>query len=510
MKQLTLTIVAALWAGVACGAVDIPSEKGFDASEVPAYGGEHTRIYAHVDAHQAEHLENLKRWVRQPSVSAQNIGIEEMANLLASDLTDLGFAEVALVPTEGHPGVWGYYDAGADKTLAVYMMYDVQPVEPQDWQVPPFEGAMVDHELGRVLMARAATNQKGPQRALLNAMSSIRAVTGTLPVNVMVIAEGEEELGSPHFPQIVAKYAERLRRAAGVFFPSMGQTRTGDVGMRLGVKGIVYFELEATGAKSGGPRSAEIHSSLKAISDAPAWRLIHALASLTTPDGNSITVPHYYDAIRPPSEEEAWVFNGAVERWKKTESDMRNSLDVSRWIDGMEGRESLASYLFGTTLNIDGIWGGYSGPGTKTILPHKVTAKLDSRLVPGQTPDQALGLIRAHLDENGFGDITVRKLAGYSPAQTSVDAPFVRAAIGTFNKYGEPPLVSVRSAGSAPYFVFTDLGLPMVSAGMGHGSGAHAPNEFIVIEPKPGSRIASLAKIEKFYVDMLYALAQAQ
>ncbi|MEJ2132045.1 MAG: M20/M25/M40 family metallo-hydrolase, partial [Gammaproteobacteria bacterium] len=398
------------------------------------------------------------------------------------------------MPVLGWAGVWGYYDAGADKTLAVYMMYDVQPVEPEDWQVPPFDGALVDHELGRVLMARAATNQKGPERALLNAMSSVRAVTGTLPVNVMVIAEGEEELGSPHFPQIVAKYADELRRADGVLFASMGQSRTGDVGMRLGVKGIVYFELEATGERSGGPRTAEIHSSLKAVSDAPAWRLIHALASLTTQDGNSITVPNYYDAIRAPTEEEAWVFNGGVVRWKETEQSMRKSLDVAQWIDGMEGRDSLASYLFGTTLNIDGIWGGYSGPGTKTILPHKVTAKLDSRLVPGQTPDQALDLIRAHLEENGFGDIIVRKLAGYAPAQTSVEAPVVRAAIGTFNKYGTPPMVSVRSAGSAPYYVFTELGLPMVSAGLGHGSGAHAPNEYIVIEPKAGSRIAGLAQ----------------
>ena len=509
MRRLSFVVIAALWAGVAHGGVDIAVGKGFDAGEVPAYAGEHPSIYAYIDAHQAEHLQNLKRWVRQPSVSAQNIGIQDMANLLASDLEDLGFEEVTLVPTEGHPGVWGYYDAGADKTLAVYMMYDVQPVEPQDWQVSPFEGAIVDHALGKVLMARAATNQKGPERAFLNAIGSVGAVTGTLPVNIMVIAEGEEELGSPHFPQIVAQYAQRLRSADGVFFPSMGQSRTGDVDMRLGVKGIVYFELEATGAKSGGPQNAEIHSSLKAISDAPAWRLVHALASLTTPDGNTITVPTYYDAIRAPSEEEAWVFNGAVEKWEKTEADMRESLGVSEWIDGMQGRESAASYLFGTTLNIDGIWGGYSGPGTKTILPHKVTAKLDSRLVPGQTPDQALGLIRAHLEHNGFGDIVVRKLAGYSPAQTSVDAPFVRAAIGTFNKYGTPPRVSVRSAGSAPYYLFTDLGLPMVAAGMGHGSGAHAPNEFIVIEPKAGSRIASLAAIEKFYVDMLYALAAA-
>jgi acetylornithine deacetylase/succinyl-diaminopimelate desuccinylase-like protein len=490
---------------------EITTPEAFDARSVPAYRGRHPEVYAYIDAHRAEHLENLRRWVRQPSVSAQNQGIPEMAAMLRDDLRQLGFQEAEVVPTSGHPGVWGYYDAGARKTLVVYMMYDVQPVEPEGWRVDPFAGEVVDHPLGRVLMARGAVNQKGPERAFLNAVGAILATRKRLPVNLMVLAEGEEELGSPHYPELIERYAERLRRADGVLFPFPSQGPEGSVSMSLGVKGIVYFELEARGGERGGPREAEVHSSLKAITDAPVWRLTQALASLTTPDGNAIRVPGYYDAIRPPTEEEQRLVNGMLPAWREREAAMRRSLGVERWIRGMSGRESLMEYLFNTTLNIDGIWGGYTGPGVKTILPHRATAKLDSRLVPDQTPDSALALIRRHLDAGGFTDVELRKLSGYPPAQTSVEAPLVRAAIGTYSKHGLTPSVTPRLAGSAPYYVFTQrLELPLVAAGIGHGSGAHAPNEYLVVEPKPGSRIAGLPEMEKFYVDLLYALAQSR
>jgi acetylornithine deacetylase/succinyl-diaminopimelate desuccinylase-like protein len=147
----------------------------------------------------------------------------------------------------------------------------------------------------------------------------------------------------------------------------------------------------------------------------------------------------------------------------------------------------------------------------KTILPHIATAKMDSRLGPDQDPDSALALIRAHLDAKGFTDVTIRKLSGYPPAQSSVSAPLVRAAIGTYHKYGFPPSVAPRLAGSAPYYVFTKrLNLPMIAGGIGHGSGAHGPDEYMVIEPAAGSKVAGLAAIEKFYVDLLYALAEAR
>ena len=506
---LTLLCVSTLAAqGPQPPSIRFTTDEAFDAASIAAYTRKHDDVYTHIDANIQPHVAQLQRWVRQQSVSAQNRGITEMANLLAGDLRDLGFKEVALVPTKGHPGVFGFYDAGAARTLVVYLMYDVQPEE-TGWNVPAFDGALVDHALGKVLMARGATNQKGPQRAFFNAIDSIIKTRGKLPVNLLVVAEGEEELGSPNYPQVIDKYEARLLKADGVFFPLNAQDGRGDASLPLGVKGIVAFELEAGGGPHGGPTKAEIHSSLKAIVDAPAWRLTQALASLTTPDGNTILVPGYYDAIRQPTVEEQRLVNGVVKRTAASADAQRQGLGVERWIGGLSGRDLSAQLLFTTTININGMWSGYTGEGMKTILPHVARARLDSRLVPNQTPDAQLELIRKHLDAKGFTDVKVRKISGYAPAQTSIETPIVHAAISVFNKHGVTPSVAPRLAGSAPYYIFTDrLKLPMVMGGIGHGSGAHAPNEYMVIEPKPGSRVAGLAQIEKYYVDFLYAFAE--
>lgn len=492
--------------------IKITTTDAFSMAEIPAYRGNHADIYAHIEANKQRHIENLQRWVRQRSISAQNDGVNEMAALVAADLKKLGFKEAEVVPTSGHPGVWGYYDAGAPTTLVVYMMLDVQPVEPETWQVDPFAGALVDdHPLGRVLMARGATNTKGPQRAFLNALESIIAVRGKLPVNLMILAECEEELGSPHYPGLIAKYADRLKTAAGSIYPGGGQSPAdGAVSMQLGNKGIVYFELEAKGnPKTGGPQQAEIHSSWKATTDAPAWRLVQALATLTTPDGNTIAIPGYYDKIRQPTLEEQRLFNATLKGWERRQETVKQGFAIDHWYDGMDAKESLTRYLFDTTLNIDGIATGYDGPGLKTILPHRAYAKLDSRLVPDQTPDEALALVRMHLDAQGFTDIEIRKLSGYEPSQTSVDSTLVRAVLSTYNKYGLPVDVSPRSGGSRPSYVFTKtLGLPDVTLAIGHGGNAHAPNEYLVIDPKPGSKIFSLTQMEGFYVDVLFALAE--
>jgi acetylornithine deacetylase/succinyl-diaminopimelate desuccinylase-like protein len=484
------------------------TDEAFNAAAIPAYAGDHAAIYAHIDQNIDAHVAEIQRWVRQPSVSAQNIGVQEMATLLREDLRQLGFAEAELVRTSGHPGVWGWYDAGAEKTLLVYMMYDVQPVDEEDWQSPPFEARLVENDLGQVLMGRGAINQKGPERALLNAIGSIIAVEGTLPVNLMVAAEGEEELGSPNFPEVVDRYEERMRTAAGAIFPFNSQDAAGELRMSLGVKGILYMEMEARGGPQGGPRDAEIHGSYKAIVDAPALRLVQALASITSTDGNTIVVPGYYDGVQPPTLDEQRMINALANEWDDGRE--MQALGVERWIDGATGRDAILRYLYDPTFNIDGIWSGYTGEGTKTILPHSAVAKVDSRLPPGLGADSALAMIRRHLDAGGFDDIEIRQLSGYPAAQTSVDATLVRAAIGVFNKHGHTPSVSPRLAGSAPFYQFTErLELPLVFAGLGHGSGAHAPNEYMVVRPKEGSRIASLADIEKAYVDLLYALSES-
>ncbi len=508
------TVLLTSWVLVAslaiAGPPDFPqtTDETYDAAALGSYEGDHAAIYEYIDENLDAHVGELQRWLRQRSISAQNVGILEMAEMLRGDLDEMGFDEAELVETSGHPGVWGYYDAGAEKTLVIYLMYDVQPVDPEDWESPPFDAEVIDHPLGKVMMARAATNQKGPERAFFNALESILAVEGTLPVNLIIAAEGEEEIGSPNYPELIAKYEDRLRAADGVFFPFNAQDPRGDVSMFLGVKGILYFELEARGSEKGGPKNAEVHGSLKAMVDSPVLRLIQAIASMTTPDGNTITIPGYYDAIRSPTHEEETLVNTMLEDWESQEALLKQALAVDKFADDLTGRDLLMNYLYTTTLNVDGIWGGYIEEGTKTILPHMATAKMDSRLAPNQDPNEALALIRKHLDDNGFDDLKIRQLSGYPAAQTSVSAPLVEAAIRVYNKYGHTPDISPRIGGSAPYYVFTDLGLPLIAGGMGHGSGAHAPNEYMVIEPNAGSEVAGLAEIQKFYVDLLYALAE--
>jgi acetylornithine deacetylase/succinyl-diaminopimelate desuccinylase-like protein len=485
----------------------IDSDTAYDPSAVPGYAEDHSEIYAYIDNSLEKHTGALQRWMRQRSISAQNDGIQEMAEMLRGDLEELGFQETTLVPTDGHPGVWAYYDAGAEKTLLVYMMYDVQPVNPEDWESPPFEANIIDHELGKVIMARGAVNQKGPQRSFLNALEAIIAVEGKLPVNLMVAAEGEEELGSPHYPQIVDAYEERMRTADGVLFPMAVQSPDGKTSMFLGVKGILYFELESKGGEWGGPQRSEIHGSYKAIVDAPALRLIQAIASLTTEDGNTILVPGYYDGIRPPTPEEQELINGAAAQ--RDEDRARKAAGVARWIDDLSGRDAIVETLYMPSLNVDGIWSGYTGEGVKTILPHIATAKMDSRLPVGMDPDEALAKIRAHLDALGFEDIQIRKLSGYPASQTSVSADLVQATISVYNKYTPGLSIQPRIAGSAPFYQFTDrLGLPLIPAGLGFGTGAHAPNEVFLVEPGPNVPVAGLADIEKAYVDMIFSLAE--
>ncbi len=492
---------------------EITTEEAFDAREIAAYQGNHSGVYRYIDQHLEDHLENIRRWLRQPSDSAQGIGIEEMATMVRDDFRQLGFKEAELVPTSGHPGVWGYYDAGAEKTLGVYLMYDVVPVVPEKWRVPPYSSELVEiEELGTAVMARGAANQKGPERAFLNAVESIIATEGKLPVNLMIAAEGEEEIGSRHYPEIIDRYEERLREAVGVICPHNSQNPKGAATLGLGMKGWLYLELETTGTEHGGPTVDDIGGWYKSIVDSPVWRLVQALGTLTTPDGNTITVPGYYDPIQPPTDEQQRLINSpqlAGFFGPGGEFTQFADLGVKRWIDGIKGKETFVQFLFDTTLNIDGISSGYTGPGANCILPRKAVAKVDSQLVPNQRPEEALSMIRTHLDNKGFTDVKIKQLAAYPPSQTSVDAPLVHKAISVYNKYGITPAVWPRFGANAPFDQFTDrLQLPLVLVGLGHGGNMHAPNEYMLIQPKT-SAIASLADIEKAYVDLLYALTEA-
>ena len=492
---------------------EMTTEKAFDAAEIPAYEGNHPAVYRDIDRNRDAHLDHIRRWLRQPSDSAQGTGIEEMATMVRDDFRQLGFKEAELVPTTGHPGVWGYYDAGAERTLAVYMMYDVVPAVVEEWRVAPFAAELVEMEgLGTAIMARGAANQKGPERAFLNAVESVIAAEGNLPVNLMIVAEGEEEIGSRSYAQIIDRYGDRLRDAAGVICPHNSQNAEGAATLSLGMKGWLYLELEATGNAQGGPAVDDIGGWFKSIVDSPVWRLVQALSTLTSPDGNTITVPGYYDPIRPPNEEQQRLINSPqLDGFfgPKGEFIQYTDLGVKRWIGGSRGKDTFVRFLFDTTLNIDGISSGYVGPGANCILPRRAVAKIDSMLVPNQRPELALKMIRQHFDAHGFGDIEIRTLASYPPSQTTVEAPLVKKAISVYNKYAVTPAVWPRFGANAPFYQFTErLELPLILMGLGHGGNLHAPNEYMLVDPKPSS-VVGLPEIEKVYADLLYAMSEA-
>jgi len=462
------------------------------------------KVFDYIDKHYADHLKKLQEFVRQPSISAENRGVRECAELVKKYFTDLGCKDSRLVETSGHPVVYGTYDAGAEKTIIIYFMYDTQPVDDPGWTVPPLEGRIVDIKpFGKCLVARGAINTKGELRAFLNACESIRAVGEELPVNLTFVAEGEEELGSRHLPEFIKKYLRELKKTDAVFFPSADQDQKGKVMMDLGVKGIVYFELELDGKSWGcGPTQFDIHGSNKAWVDSPTWRMIQALSSMTTKNGNKVLIYGFYENAMPPSPEDKEL----LKKLEKTfdEASIKDLMKVEKFIDNAHGKQALLQYLYSPTLNIDGIWSGYIGPGTKTVLLYKITAKVDVRLVPNMTVEEVLPKIRRHLDRHGFKEIRIGELEeGYGWAKTSIKTPAAQAVLKAYREFGYEPEIWPHIAGSAPFCMFNrePLNLPFVSGGIGHGARAHAPNEYIVVEE--GGPTGGLRTLEKSYVAIL-------
>lgn len=437
------------------------------------------RLEARLDETFDRHLARVRAYVRQPSISGEGVGMAEMARLVRDDLAALG-AEAEIVPTPGWPVVVGRLDAGRPRTLLVYGMYDVQPVEGEHWLVPPFEGAVVDlPEVGPSVVARGVSNTKGPLAGFLSVLETIREVEGAPPVNLVFVVEGEEELGSRHLPGVITAWRERLR-ADATYFPAYGQQRTGKAVLHLGVKGILYFEIAARGGAWGGPQTRGVHGSNAVWIASPAWRLLHALATMVGPD-ERILIDGFTDDVVPPSPEEEELLQRLAETFDPAHALWQ--ADAQRFKDDLQGVALLRRYLYEPQLNIDGIWGGYTGPGTKTLLPHEVRAKMDVRLVPDMEPDRVKARLLAHLQAIGRGDLEVRFEEGYPPAGTSVRAPVVQALIRALRSLGYEPEVWPRLAGSAPFYLFTRvLGQPFAMGGLGHGGRAHSPNEYATVE----------------------------
>jgi len=467
-------------------------------------------IRREIDRRHDESVKRLQAWIRQPSIAAENRGMTEGCELMMRMLRESGFERVTKIPTDGHPGVFATFDAGAPRTLGVYYMYDVKQVDPAEWSSPPFDAALVDKPgLGKVLMGRGAVNQKGPEATFLAALDAIRAAGRKLPVNLVFVAEGEEEIGSPHFKQVVqhAQVMPALKKCASVFMPFPSQDLEGAVTITLGAKGVIECELISSGERWGrGPRK-DTHSSNKARLDSPAWHLVHALATLVSPDGNEPAIEGFAAKARPLSEAEKKMIAEAAGRL--SEAATKKQLGVDRWIRDVSWRESLELLVSRPTVNIEGLVGGYTGPGGKTILPGRAVAKLDLRLVPDMTAAEGAAALKAHLTKKGFGDIEVKMGGAYDPTSTAADSAIIRAETAVYRKNGIEPVLLPRLAGSWPGYVFTGdpLRLPAGHFGLGHGNGAHAPDEYYVIESK-NPKVQGMAGATRSYVEFLYEFAR--
>ena len=467
------------------------------------------RLRAAIAKRHNEAVRRLQAWIRQPSIAAENRGVSEGCDLTIRLLREAGFERATRAPTDGQPGIFATLEAGASRTVGLYFMYDVKQVDPAEWSSPPWDAALVDKPgLGRVLVGRGAVNQKGPQAALLAALHAFRDAGVKVPVNLVLVAEGEEEIGSPHFPQVVRRpeVQAALSRCTGVFMPSAAQGLDGVVTINLGAKGIVELELTASGELWGrGPRK-DIHSSNKARVDSPAWHLVEALATLVSPDGNEPAIEGFADKARPLSAaEKAMVAEGAR---RMDEAQAKKLLGVDHWVGDASWNEALERLVSRPTVNIEGLVGGYTGPGGKTILPHKASAKLDLRLVPDMRAAEALAALKAHLAKRGYGDIEVRMTGGYDPTSTSGESGLVRAQSSVYRRSGLDPVLWPRGAGSWPGYVFTGepLHLPAGHFGLGHGSGAHAPDEYYVIE-SANPKIQGMDGATFSFVEYLFELA---
>jgi acetylornithine deacetylase/succinyl-diaminopimelate desuccinylase-like protein len=331
---------------------------GVTRSAIPGLGAADTdAIRAEIEKRHEESVTRLRTWIKQPSIAAENRGMNEGCELMMQMLREVGFQLVQKMPTDGQPGVFATLDAGAPKTLGLYFMYDVKQADPKEWSSPPFDAALVDRSgLGKVLMGRGAVNQKGPEATFLAALHAIRGAGQKLPVNLVFIAEGEEEIGSPHFPQVVRRpeVLGALRNCVGVSMPFASQDLDGSVTTFFGAKGVIELEMISSGEKWGrGPRK-DVHSSNKARLDSPAWHLVEALASLVTPDGNEPAIEGYTAKARPLSAAEKKMIAIAAKRLD--ENTVKKGMGVQQWVHDVSFQESLELLVSKPTVNIEGGW----------------------------------------------------------------------------------------------------------------------------------------------------------
>jgi acetylornithine deacetylase/succinyl-diaminopimelate desuccinylase-like protein len=469
------------------------------------------KVYDYIDQHIDDHVVNLQKWIQQPSISNTGEGIQESAEMVKGFFDQLGCQKTQVYDVgktkwgqQGNPVVYAKCDEGAKKTLVIYWMYDTMPVtQPDLWKAPPFEGRLVEQApYKKVLIGRGATNSKGPQMVMLNALMSIKAVTGKLPVNLIVVAEGDEERMSMGYNKFVTTHPELFEGADAMWGGG-------------GSEGCVFVELTTSGEKWGrGPTYSDIHGGNKRSVDAPAWRHIMMLSKLVSPDGNKVLIPGFYDSIVPMTPAEEAQLRAQAKNYDLKKA--AQNLGVARFISD-DPYEHLKMARMGTSMNIDGIWGGnmFAG-GSGAILPNKITSKHNFRYVPNMTGPDIVKKLRAYLDKLGYEDVEINVVGDVPWARRTNNTDLGRANAYTADTFGisrqpisEDP--SIMLGGYWPAYLFsgieTKIDIPIGGVRAGTGGNAHAANEFFVIEG--AGKTYGMAGAEKVFATALYNYAGA-
>ena len=463
-------------------------------------------VFDHIDTNIDEHVQNLQRWIQQPSVSNTGEGIQESAYMVEGFFDQFGCQETEVVDpglteygTQANPVVYAKCDEGAEKTMAVYWMYDTMPItQPDLWTSPPFEARIVEQPpFDKVIIGRGANNSKGRQMAFWNAMMSIKAVTGSLPVNLIFLAEGDEERMSIGYRKFIRDNPELFSEA--------------DVMWGYGAsEGSVFVELITSGEAWGrGPTYSNIHGGRKRQVDAPGWRHIKMLATLVDDTGNEVLIDGFYDDVVPLTEDEEAILREAAEDYDVTVAAER--LGVARFIsDDPYEVQKLSRY--GQSMNLDGIWAGnmFEG-GSGAILPNRIVSKHNFRYVPNQTGPDIVAKLRAHLDKHGYEDVEINVVGDVPWAKMDDNNELAMAVREMRETFGagnpEPILEETILGGYWPAYLFAGdvYDIPIADGYVGGGGGSHAANEYFIVEG--AGNTYGMAGMEKSIATAIYEYA---
>jgi acetylornithine deacetylase/succinyl-diaminopimelate desuccinylase-like protein len=447
------------------------------------------------------HVARLQRYIRQPSVSAENRGHADMAALIAGEIEMLGGVG-RVVPGRDFPIVYGRFDVGAPRTMVMHSMYDTTPADEPTWVVPPFEARRIANyeNLGECIVGRGAEDTKGPLATLMSAVDAYRAAKLALPCNVIMVYEASE-LGSKSLPEFMEKHADEFKGADVCFWPWYTQKSDGTQVVFLRVKGLMTLKLRCRGGEWGGPQNAEIHGAHSTWIANPAHRLAAALASMKTEGDLDVAIDGFYDGRDLPTPEDEALVEKLAKRFNAERALI--DLGVTRFKQDSV-KEAIRARCFQSEFNVAGLKSGYVAEGAhKVIVPHEAVAAIDMRPLDGMSVDNMLQTMRGHLDRHGFEDITIEPLSdGYAGGGSPPGDWAVKELLATYADCGIDPEVWPRDSLAIAAKLFTDLGMSWIATVPGHANRRHSANEYI--------QLKGYRKSIEFTVRLMWRIAHAR